>query len=106
MKMTNEEILKQIGEALLSYPDRNPEKACADCRVFPSFEVFQFNCYEKLRGPEKVEIVERSLPRAERWELSMAREDYTGWVTYSVIGATGPFNVKICPKCAKKRTMI
>lgn len=94
--MTKEEILKQIGEALSSYPDRNPDKACADCAVFPPFEAFQFSCFEKP-SPDS--------PKG-KWELSVAREDYTGWVTYSVIGTSGPYNVKICPKCAKKRTMI
>jgi hypothetical protein len=91
--MTKEEILKQIGEALSSYPDRNPDKACADCAVFPPFEAFQFSCYDNGAGGTG------------KWELATAREDYTGWVTFSVIGP-GPFNRKICPACAKKRTMI
>ncbi len=87
--MTMEEMTRQMAAAVENYPKNNPDRACADCRVFPPFDIFQFNRYDKSKD----------------WELTVAREDYTGWVTYSVI-PLGPHNVKICPKCAKKRTMI
>lgn len=81
-----EDMVKQMEKEVSLYPEKNPERTCADCGKFPPFQPTRFTFDD----------------RENKWVLSDVKEILDGWFTYWVIGTITGYRT-ICPPCAKKR---